>query len=1117
VLGPLEVVADGRDLTPARPKQRALLALLLLRRNEVVSSDELIEALWGGSPPETAQTALHGHVSALRKLLGAEAIETRAPGYLLRLAPERLDLGRFEALIEQARPEQRAERRAELLRSALALFRGEPLADFRYEAFAREEIARLEELRVAALEERIQAELELERHGELVPELERLVTAHPLRERLRVQLMLALYRSGRQADALYAYQEGRRILVEELGLDPGPALQELERRILQQDPVLGLAAPENRPTGTVSFLFTDIEGSTRLLHELGAQYADALEAHRRLLRTAFAGHRGHEVDTQGDAFFIAFASATDAVACAVEAQRALARHSWPEDKELRVRMGLHTCEARPTSEGYVGIGVHRAARICAAGHGGQVLLSQTTRELLVEEPVEDVDLRDLGPHRLKDLTQPERIFQVVAAELGQEFPPLDTLDARPTNLPTQPTALVGRERELGEARERLLREDIRLLTFTGPGGTGKTRLALQVAAEVVEQFPAGTFFVGLAPIADPELVVPAIARALSVRESAGRSVAETLEDYLRERKLLLLIDNFEHVVTGAPAVADLLAAAPWLKVLATSREPLHLAGERVYAVPPLDLPPDVSVDALAANEAVALFVERAQAIRPDFELRETNALAVAEICRRLDGLPLAIELAAARIVLFPPAALLARLDARLKLLTAGARDQPPRHQTLRAALDWSHDLLSEQRKALFARLAVFAGGWTLEAAEAICDGDLDVVDGLASLLDKSLVHLEGTEEEPRFAMLETIREYGLERLDESGEAADVRRRHAEHFLAFAQTARGYARGPDEFEWLERTQLELDNIRAALGWAIESSDGELGLALAEALEPFWYRRVQLREGLSWLEPLLELAPDAPPALRGAALAVAGRLASELGSADRARPWYEESLPLVRAAGDRVQEAWALHGLGVVAALEGDRTRARGLLEQSFELFLELGQHAPAAGRLTYLAQLAQQEGDLPAARSYVERSVVEYGAAGDADGVAGSTLGLGDLALDEADWPRARDYYRAALAHGAREPQTRMYLLGGLAAVAAAAGRRADAGRLWGAAERIESEFDHGIDEHQRAQYELVLGELDADEVDAGRALTDEEALGLAREIAGSESIAASRGSKRSGE
>jgi predicted ATPase/DNA-binding SARP family transcriptional activator len=1096
VLGPLEVVDDGRDVTPPRPKQRALLALLLLRANEVVSTDELIEALWGPAPPETAPNALQGHVSALRKLLGPDAIDTRPPGYALRVEPERTDLGRAEALVEEGHAEPDPARKSELFRAALRLFRGEPLGDFRYEDFARADVERLEDLRLTALEERIDADLALGRHAELVPELERLVADHPLRERLCRELMLALYRSGRQADALDVYREARRRLGDELGLEPGPALKQLERQILAQDPSLELGAEEDRPAGTVTFLFSDVEGSTRLLRELGPAYPKALDEHRTLLRDAFARHRGHEVDTQGDAFFVSFPSAREAVSAALEIQRALAGHTWPEGKDLRVRMGVHTCEAQPTPEGYVGIGVHRAARICAAGHGGQVLVSQTTRELLAEEPLDEVDLKDLGPHRLKDLTQAERLYQLLALGLETEFPPLDTLESRPTNLPVQPTAIVGREDDLAEVRQRLLRDELRLLTLTGAGGSGKTRLALQAAADVLEQFPAGVFFVGLAPIADPEDVVPAIAQALGVKESGGRTIADALEEYLAARKLLLLVDNFEHVVAAAAHVSRLLGAAPDVKLLVTSREPLHVTSEHVYPVPPLP-----------SDEAVSLFVERAQAIRPDFELTETNADAVTEISRRVDGLPLAIELAAARVVLFPPAALLSRLDQRLKLLTGGARDRPERHQTLRAAIDWSYELLAEPRKALFARLSAFAGGWTLEAAEAVCDRDLDVIDGLSSLVDKNLIRLEGTDEEPRFAMLDTIREYALERLDERGEAEELRRRHSEWFVAFVETARSYLRGPEQSTWVPRMHVERDNVRAALDWSIRAPEPTIAARFAIALEAFWNRSGEYSEGSRWLEAVLALDVD-DEGLGARVLAAAAKLDANAGRLASAESRYGESVATLRRLGDSAGLAEALRGLGHVHTEKGEYEAARATLREAMDLFEELGDRGAVGGRLISLGIVALLEGDLAAARGLLESAVDVATEAGDHEVAYAALHSLGDLALVEGKLDEAVACYASTLrwADGHGDDAVVAHCLAGFAAVHAWLGEVRRAGRFWSAARELMETLGGRFDPDARDRYEEVFASLDGsartafDEAAAER-VSREEAVPAALETA----------------
>jgi predicted ATPase len=545
------------------------------------------------------------------------------------------------------------------------------------------------------------------------------------------------------------------------------------------------------PTGTVTFLFTDTEGSTRLLHELGDAYAGALAEHRRVLREVFARHGGVEVDTQGDAFFVAFARAKDALAAAAEGQEAL------EPGPIRVRMGLHTGEPLVTEKGYVGIDVHRAARIAAAGHGGQTVVSQTTYDLAGSD-----GLRDLGEHRLKDLSAPERIYQ-----LGdREFPPLKTLYQ--TNLPVPATPFLGRERELGEVGEALARSDVRLLTLTGAGGSGKTRLALQAAAEAADDYPQGVWWVPLAPVREPDEVVATAARALGTGGS--------LEDAVGDRRLLLLLDNFEHVIEAAPELTALLAKCPNLDVTVTSRERLQLDGEHVYPVPVLD-----------RSEARELFAARARAVRPDFEPNGS----LDELCASLDDLPLALELAAARTTVLSTEQLLSRLGARLDLLKGG-RDAEVRQQTLRATIEWSYDLLDPDEQRLFARLAVFRGGCTLEAAEGICDADIDQ---LQSLVDKSLVRIR---DEDRFWMLETIHEFAAERLCESGEEDELRRRHAGFFLALAESANLSAEAINLGPRPELVLPEQDNLRAALDWAAEAGEIELGLRLAISLEQFW---------------------------------------------------------------------------------------------------------------------------------------------------------------------------------------------------------------------------------------------------------------------------------------
>jgi predicted ATPase/class 3 adenylate cyclase len=708
------------------------------------------------------------------------------------------------------------------------------------------------------------------------------------------------------------------------------------------------------PVGTVTFLFTDIEGSTRLLSALGDRYPALLATHNILLRDSIARHAGIEVSTEGDAFFAVFGSALDAVRAAAEAQRGLAAMPALEPAIVRVRMGLHTGEGRLGGDDYVGLDVHRAARIAAAGHGGQVLLSDATGALVARDLPEGVTLRDLGEHRLKDLAAAERIWQLDIAGLQQEFGALRSIDARPNNLPVSATQLIGREAEL-RAIIQLLRQR-RLVTLTGPGGTGKTRLGLALAARLLPEFADGAFLVGLEDARDRAAAAAAVASALGVRETLDRDLEHGVKDFLRERELLLVLDNFEQVVSAAPLVAELLAGSPRLRIVVTSRAVLHVSGEQEFGVPPLDLPDSHHLPPLAAlsqYEAVALFIERARAVRPDFEVTNENAPAVAEICSRLDGLPLAIELAAARIKVLSPEAILDRLERRLPVLASAGQDLPARQRTLRGAIDWSYELLDEAERRLFARLAVFVGGWTIEAAEDVCNPGaelgIETLDGLASLADKSLIHpVSGGDGESRFAMLQVINEFADKRLEAEPDAGELRRRHAHHFLALAEKAEPELRRSALRRWQGRLRRDEGNLRAALSWGVEGGDVEAGLRAAGSLWDYWHYWAELREGRGWLESLLALdaAAVAGPA-RAKALGGLAAIVYWQGDANRAWSLYEEAVAIYRQIGDDATIAQALFDSAWAAAARRDLASVEGRAREAIEFYRRAGDTSSAA--------------------------------------------------------------------------------------------------------------------------------------------------------------------------
>jgi predicted ATPase/class 3 adenylate cyclase/Tfp pilus assembly protein PilF len=869
------------------------------------------------------------------------------------------------------------------------------------------------------------------------------------------------------------------------------------------------AAVSDLPIGTVTFLLTDVEGSTRLWerHPDGMRQASA--RHDQLIEALVARHAGAVVRPrgEGDSRFAVFARASDAVAAACAVQRAFQAESWPLPEPPAVRMALHTGEADLRDGDYYGGAVNRCARLRAVAHGGQVLLSGVTASLTRERIPAGASLRSLGTHRLRDVPEPEQIYQLVHPDLPARFPPLRTLDAQPHSLPVQLTSFVGREREVADARRELLRPDVRLLTLAGPAGTGKTRLALQVAGDALPEFANGIFFVPLARLSEPDLLASTIGEAIGVREVPGQPLLHTLKDALRAQEALLVLDNFEHVMEQAPRVGELLSACPSLKVLVTSREVLHLSPERVLVVQPLAVPdtqPSHSVEQLTRYDAVRLFVERAQAAQPSFALGGANAAAVAEICARLDGLPLAIELAAARVKLLPPAALLERLkleyDHRQSILAGNVRDRPDRHQTLHGAIGWSYGLLRPAEQRLFAWLAVFGGGFTLDAAEAVCGGDAPVLDGVASLIDKSLLRpAEEVAGEPRFHMLETIREYALDQLRATGELEAAQRRLADVLVALAERAEPELTGPEQVTWLDRLEQEHDNLRAVLQWCAETGARELSLRLGGALWRFWSTRGYLGEGLRWLDAALALAPDPTPAL-ARALNGAANLAREQGDYERAKRLHEQGLAIAREQGDARGTAEALNNLGLIALYQGQREAAQRYCQEGLALFRETDDRGGVAGALNNLGNLARERGDPERAARLHRESLALRRELGDRRGIALSLNNLANVVLNQGD------YWRAAALH--EESLALRRELGDRAGVATSLNNLGNVARAKGDRQAAHAYYEESLtvrrelgDKRRVAAALTNLGVLERDRGDRQRAAELlRESLALRREL-----------------
>ncbi len=893
------------------------------------------------------------------------------------------------------------------------------------------------------------------------------------------------------------------------------------------------------PTGTITFLFTDIEGSTKRWEQYPRQMQAALARHDILLRHAIETHGGYVFKTIGDAFCAAFSSPSDALASALSAQSATQDEDWGEIGPLRVRMALHIGVADERDGDYFGPPVNRVARLLSAGHGGQTLLSEPACNLLADLLPAGVTLRDMGLHRLKDLSRIEHIFQLVAPGLLTDFPSLRTLDSRPNNLPLQPNLFIGRKKQVADVCAILRRPDVHLLTLTGTGGTGKTRLSLQAAAEMLDDFRDGVFFVPLSPVTDSDLVASTIARTLGVRESGGQPLVESLNQYLLDKQILLVLDNFEHVAEKATLLADIISTAPEVKLLVTSRVRLRLSSEHDFPVPPLDLPEtklQPLADQLIGYDSVRLFVERATAAKSDFTLTDENAPAVAAICKSLDGLPLAIELAATRIKILPPQALLSRLETKLKLLTGGAKDLPARQQTLRGAIDWSYDLLEEPEKLLFRRLAIFAGGCTFEAAEAVCDvgsrvrGEgvertpspltllpigIDILDGMASLVDKSLLwQVEEGEGEPRFTMLETIREYAIDKLEESGEGAELRAQHASYFLTLAESAEPELRGPQQAARLNTLEIEHDNLRAALAHSLKHRDAETETAtrLGSALWWFWFAHGHLSEGRRWLEAVTSDANVPFTPARAKALNGAGVLVYNQGDYLRAVELLDESLAISRELGDVRGISSTLNNLGTVAVYRGEYVQAQAFYEESLGLLRELGDKRNMANVLANLGTVASSNGDYMQMERYYEESLALQRELGDKWGMAAVLANLGEQALARSESKRATAFFRESLDLFSRlgDKAAIAECLEGLAgAVGLEEQEPIRAAELFGAAEALREVMGAPIPPSSRSRYDhnlaIARAQLDAEAWEAawerGRSMTMEETISLALETA----------------
>jgi predicted ATPase/class 3 adenylate cyclase len=872
---------------------------------------------------------------------------------------------------------------------------------------------------------------------------------------------------------------------------------------------------------TFTFLFTDIERSSELWEMHPQAMARALAQHDDLLRGVFEEYGGHVFKTVGDAFCVSYPNTRAAISAAVSAQRGLATAAWEETGPLRVRMAVHCGEAEQRDDDYFGPTLNRVARVLAVGHGGQTLLSAVAAESARATLPTEISLRDLGERRLKDLSQPEHIFQLVIQDLPDSFPPLRSLEFLPNNLPAQVTSFVGREREMAEVKR--LSALTRLLTLTGPGGTGKTRLSLQVAAELLDQVPHGVWLVELSTVSDPALIPDAVISAVGIREEPNRPPLTTLVDALKTRHLLLVLDNCEHLISGcAQVAATLLRSCPEVKIMASSREPLSIEGETIWGVSPLSVPdfrrnePVLDLEEIAQLEAVQLFVDRAAAVRPEFRLTAENAELIARICWRLDGIPLAIELAAARVKLLPLAQILERLDDRFRLLTGGSRAALPRQQTLGALIDWSYDLLSEPERILLRRLSVFVVGRTLEMAEAVCAGDgldrIDIFDLLNSLADKSLLLVEtGPTGETRYTMLESIWDYADDKLVQHGENERFRRRHLDFFTAFAEAAEPHLYVAEQKVWLEKLAVEHANLSRALRTSLEHAETvELGLRLAGSLTRYWEVRSYLTEGYDLFQELFAKAGDSvSPVVRARAELGSGRLSWCQDRDDDALKHYRAALALYENLGMELQVAQVEGNLGFTQRNEGNYGQAKIHFEKALTIAKALGSDRIVAMASNGLSTVLGEEGDLVQARAIKEQCIRMLREIGDRWLISFVKGGLAKICFAAGDFEASRRYVTEALTitRDLGNNWSVPYAIEALADILAEQGEAARAVRLYGAASGQREALALAFSPTETESYARAMNRLHKlvpdsrfqEEWEKGRSLGFQAAVNLALE------------------